>query len=110
MMQAKSWGVLDKLESSITKIHPYNSVPIKVRGTSLCNVTFKNRTVPVEFNILPGSCQPILEGNKVTQLQIISTVKEDTSIFNPVKMIDTDELNSEFALEIQSKLFKRPPF
>ena len=75
--QAKSWGILDKLKPSTTKIHPYNSIPIKVRETALCSVTFKNRTVPVEFYILPGSCQPILDGNKATQLQIISI---DTSV------------------------------
>ena len=48
------------------------------------------------------SCQPILDGNKANELQIISTDKEDTSVFNPVKMINTDDLNGEFAFEIVS--------
>ena len=93
-------GILDKLKPSTSKIYPYSSIPIKVRGTALCSVTFKNQTVVVEFYILPESCQPILDGNKVTQLQIISVDKEDTSVFNPVEMIDTDNFNSEFAFEI----------
>lgn len=65
------WGILDKLKPSTTKIHSYNSIPIKVRGTALCNITFKNQAVPVKSDTLPGSCQPILNGKKATQLQII---------------------------------------
>ena len=37
-----------------------------------------------------------------TQLQIISTDREDVSVFNPVKLTDREELNSEFAFEIAS--------
>ena len=54
------------------------------------------------------SCQPILDGNKTNELQIISIDKEDTSVFDPVKMINTDDLkaniktNGEFAFEIVS--------
>ena len=62
----------------------------------------KNWTVLVEFCILPGSSQPILARNKVTQLQVISIDKEDISVFRPVKKINTDYLNSEFAFEIAS--------
>ena len=71
MKQAKSWDILDKLKPS-AKIHPYNSVPIKVRGTVLCSVTYNDLIVPVEFYVLPGSCQPVLEGTKAVHLQIIS--------------------------------------
>ena len=102
MKQAKSWGILDTLKPSSTKIHPYNSVSVKVRGTALCSVTYNNRTVPVEFYVLPGSCQPILEGTKEVHLQIILTDNKDEAVFNPVKMIDTDESNGEFAFDIAS--------
>ena len=64
MKQAKSWGILDKLKPLSAKIHLYNSVPIKVRGTALCSVTYNDHVRPVEFYVLPGSCQPILEGTK----------------------------------------------
>ena len=56
----------------------------------------------MEFYIFQGSCQSILDGNKAAQLQIISIDKEDTSVFNPVKMSDTDDLNSELAFEVAS--------
>ena len=85
-----------------------NSIPIKVRGTALCSVTFKNRTVPVEFYILPGSCQSILDRNKTEQFHIISIDKEDTSLFNPIKIIHTDNLNGDFAFEIASIIQQYP--
>ena len=62
--QEKLWEIYDKMKPSFAKIHPYKYAPIKVTGTALCFVSFKNRTVPVEFYILPGSCDPILDGNK----------------------------------------------
>ena len=102
MKQAKSWGILDTLKPSSAKINPYNSVSVKVRGTALCSVTYNDRTVPVEFYVLPGSCQPILEGTKEVHLQIILTDNKDEAVFNPVKMIDTDESKGEFAFDIAS--------
>lgn len=72
MTQAKSWDILDKLIPLTAKINPYNLIPLNFGGTALCSVTFKSQTVPVELCILPGSCQPIRDGNKVTKLQIIS--------------------------------------
>ena len=47
MKQARAWGLLDKIVPSDAKIHPYNSTPIKVRGTARCVVTYKSRSVPV---------------------------------------------------------------
>ena len=108
MTEEKSWGILDKLKPSNAKMHPYNSILIKVRGTALCSVTFKNRTIAVKFYILPGLCQPILDGNKATQFQTITIDKEDVSVFNPVKMIDTDNLNGEFVFEISSIVRQYP--
>ena len=99
MTEEKSWGILDKLKPSNAKMHPYNSILIKVRGTALCSVTFKNRTIAVKFYILPGLCQPILDGNKATPFQTITIDKEDVSVFNPVKMIDTDNLTVSLYLK-----------
>ena len=87
--QAKLWRIYDKVKPFFAKIHPYNSAPINVTGTALCSVSFKNRTVPVEFYILPGSCDPILDGNKAEQLKIISLDKDDNHIFNPILMISS---------------------
>ena len=105
--QAKSWGILDKLKPSSAKIHPYNLVPIKVRGTALCSVTYNDRTIPViPFYVFPGSCQPILEGAKAVHLQIISI--DNKVVFNRIKMIDTDESKGEFAFDIASIIQQYP--
>ena len=106
--QAKLWGIYDKMKPSFAKIHPYNSAPIKVTGTALCSVSFKNRAVPVEFYILPGSCDPILDGNKAEQLKIISLDKDDNHIFNPVLMISSQEKDGEFINNICSILQHYP--
>ena len=73
--EAKLWGIYDKMKPSFAKIHPYNSAPIKVTGTALSSVSFKNRAVPVEFYILPGSCNPILDGNKAEQLKYFPSTR-----------------------------------
>ena len=84
------------MKLSFSKIHPYNSAPIKVTGTALCSVSFKNRAVPVEFYILTGSYNPILDRNKTEQLKIISLDKDDNHIFYPVLMISSQEKDGEF--------------
>ena len=92
--QAKLWGIYNKMKSSFAKLHPYDSWPIKVIGTALCPVCFKKfrtkfRAVSVEFYILPGQCDPILDGNKAEQIKIISLDKDDNQISNPVLMISS---------------------
>ena len=89
MNQAASWGILDQLQPSAAKIRPYQSEPIAVRGISTCSVTFNNRSVPVEFHVLPGSCEPILAGNQARQLNIIS-FNNSTYVFKPVSMIQVN--------------------
>ena len=93
--QAKIWRIYDKMRPYFAKIHPYNSAPIKVTNTTLRSVSFKNRAVPVEFYILSGSCDPILEGNKAEHLKIISLDKDDDNIFNPV-LISSQEKDGEY--------------
>ena len=78
--QAKYREIYDKMKPSFAKIHPYNSVSIKVTSTALCSVSFKNRAVSVEFYIIPRSCDPILDGNKAEQLKVISLDKDEHSI------------------------------
>ena len=51
--------------------------------------------MPVEFYILPGSCDPILDGNKAEELKIISLDKDDNHIFNSVLMITSQEKDGE---------------
>ena len=105
--QAKSWGLLEKLQPSTAKIHPYNSPPISAYGTALCCATYKDRSVPVLFHILTGSCQPILEGTKATQLKII-VIDADDKVFNPVNLShdqqdqDYGKLNSDICSVIQN--------
>ena len=95
MKQAAQWGLLEKMVPSSIKIHPYKSEPIPIRGTATCAVSFKGRTVPVEFHILPGSCEPILSGNKGLQLKIIS-IEDDDELYNPVFMLGS-EAKGEFS-------------
>ena len=71
MKQAKAWGILHLLQPSDAKIRPYQSKPIPVRGVCTVGVTFKNRTVPVTFHVLPGSCEPILAGKMAEELRIL---------------------------------------
>ena len=88
--QANSWGLIKRIQPSHAKVHPYKSPPISVEGTALCSVTYKNRTIPVEFYILPGSCKPILDGDKAKELKTISIDKDET-LFNPINMIDNEK-------------------
>ena len=51
-------GLLDRLQPS--QAHPYNSQLISVKETALSSVTYKNRTIPIEYFVLPVSCQRYL--------------------------------------------------
>ena len=61
-----------------------------------------------EFPILPGSCDPILDGNKAEQLKIISFDIDDNHIFNPVLIISSQEKDGEFINNICSILNHYP--
>ena len=86
--EAKSWGLLEKMQSSKIKIKPYNSEPIKVRGASRCAVTFGTRSIPVIWYIVDGLCEPILGGNSAVQLGIVQFNKQP-DVLMPVHMIDS---------------------
>ena len=82
-------------------MYPYNLQPISVKGTAL-SVTYKNRTIPIESFVLPGSCQLILGSFKAVQLKIITMDKNNT-LFNPVKMLKGErEVSGEFNFRICS--------
>ena len=53
------------------KIKPYKSKSIPAVGVSSCDVSFGDRTVPVEWRIINESCEYILAGNKAIHLGII---------------------------------------
>ena len=84
------------MKPSYTNIHPYNSAPVKITGTALNSIGFKNRVVPAEFYISPGSCNSILNSNKAQQLKIASLEEDDNHIFKPVLMISSQEKDGEF--------------
>ena len=84
--QARKWGILDRMVPSKVKIKPYSSDPIPVFGEARCAVTFGRTSIPVNWHIISGSCEPILSGNAALQLGIIQFNKsEDT--FQPILMI-----------------------
>ena len=111
--QARAWGTFDRMVPSKVKILPYCSDPIQVMGVATCGVTYNDRTVPVHFHILPGSCSPILAGTSAVQLSIISLADRDgsNSVFNPVNMIHTEESSDEgkkFSSDINRTLLNYP--
>ena len=88
-VQAKRWNLLSRMVPSAAKLKPYNSSPIPVLGVSRCAVTFGSTSIPVEWHIISGSCEPILDGNSALRLGIIS-FNSSAGIFHPVLMVDKD--------------------
>ena len=106
--EAKLWGIYDKMKPSFAKIHPYNSAPIKVTGTALSSGNLNNRAVPVEFYILPGSCDPILDGNKAQQLKYFPSTRITIIFSTQYMMISSQEKDGEFINNICSILKHYP--
>ena len=73
-----------------------------MKGISRCAVTFGKSSIPVEWNIIEGSCQPILSGNAAKELGII-TFQPKAPVFAPINMIHKDKGDS-----IQSIISKYP--
>ena len=100
--KAKLWVLLDRLQPSQAKIHPYNSRLILVKETALC-ITNKYCTILIEFFVLPGSSQPILDDFRAAQL----TMDRSNTLVNPVKMLQGErEVSGEFNFRICSILEK----
>ena len=91
--EAKKWNLLDKMVPSRTSIKPYKSQPIPVYGIARCAVTFGTTSVPVEWHLISGSCEPVLAGDKALQLGIINFTP-NPEMFQPVNMIQSDEKKS----------------
>ena len=92
-VQAKRWNLLQRMVPSTVKLKPYNSSPIPVLGVSRCAVTFGSTSVPVEWHIISGSCEPILDGNSALRLGII-TFNCTAGVFHPVLMVDSEASES----------------
>ena len=88
-LQAKKWGMLSKLVQSKVKLKPYNSLPIPIHGISRCAVTFGATSVPIEWHVISGSCEPILAGDKAIQLGIINFNPTSES-FKPIRLINPE--------------------
>ena len=105
-VQAKKWNLLHKISKSSTKLKPYQSQPIPVYGIARCAVSFGMTSVPVEWHIISGSCEPILSGDKALQLGIIQfTPKAD--VFEPILMVDRQL--QEDAQEAMQKILSEFP-
>ena len=105
-VQAKRWKLLDRMLPSPVKLKPYNSLPISVLGVARCAVTFGSTSIPVEWYIISGSCEPILAGDAALQLGIIKFTRSP-DVFHPVLMIDK-EADGSAKEKIQSILQKYP--
>ena len=105
-VQAKKWNLLDKLIPTHSKLKPYNSEPIAVYGIARCSVSFGNTSIPVEWHVISGSCEPILSGNNALQLGIIKFTATP-KVFHPLCMID-QQATVNHKDSLQSLLAKYP--
>ena len=87
--QARQWGILSRMVPSKTRLKPYGSAPIPVHGEARCAVTFGSTSVPVNWHIVSGSCEPILAGSACEELGIIQ-FNESPAPFQPIRMIESD--------------------
>ena len=112
MKQAKDWGILSLLQPSTAKIRPYQSNPIPVRGVCTVGVTFKSRTVPVQFHVLPGSCEPILAGKASEELNILVFHGDEPdsgrTVFSMIKTETESEEGKKFFTDIQNTVSSYP--
>ena len=104
--EAQKWNLLEKMTSSSTKIKPYNSNPIPVSGVAKCAVTFGLSSIPVDWHIIRGSCEPILSGQAAVDLGIIN-FSNTPPIYQPIHMIDSN-LSGKDKEDIQSILTNYP--
>ena len=105
-IQAQKWNLLEKMTPTAVHIKPYNSPAVPTKGMARCAVTFGSTSIPVEWYILEGTCEPILSGTAAVNLGIIQ-FKEHPPIFKPINMIDCELNKSDHEL-IQNVLAKRP--
>ena len=92
--EAEKWNLVEKMLPSSVRIKPYNSDSIPVLGMARCSVTFGETSIPVEWYILKGKCEPILSGSAAAQLGIVHFNKTP-SIYQPIHMISTKLATSD---------------
>ena len=103
--EAKQWNLLGKMISTSAKIKPYNSEPIPVAGIAKCAVSFGETSIPVDWYVVRGKCEPILSGEASVQLGIINFNNIPT--FEPIRMVNK-ELPKPNQQKIQDILAKYP--
>ena len=104
--EASKWNLLQRMVPTPVRIKPYNSPAVPTEGVARCAVTFGSTSIPVEWFILEGKCEPILSGMAAVNLGIIEFTKTPP-IYKPINMINT-ELNKSHREMIQTILAKRP--
>ena len=105
-VQAQRWNLLQRMVPTSVRIKPYNSPAVPTKGMARCSVTFGITSVPVEWYILDGTCEPILSGSAAVNLGIIY-FKAQPPVFKPINMVKC-ELNANNQELIQNILAKRP--
>ena len=97
--EANKWGILGKMTKSKKKIKPYNSTPRAVYGEARCSVSFGYSSIPVNWDIISGSCEPILDGSSALQLEIIE-FKTKPQIYEPILMISHQAKNKDVLQDV----------
>ena len=84
--EAKQWNLDKKIIKSNATIKPYKSPPLGLIGVARCAVSFGNRSIPVIWRVLPGSCETVLSGKACEDLGIIEFNKTPPP-FQPIRLI-----------------------
>ena len=92
--EAQRWNLVNKMSPTTVQIKPYNSNPIPAKGVARCAVTFGETSIPVEWYILDGKCEPILSGAAAVELGII-TFSKTPQLFQPLNRISTSIKKSD---------------
>ena len=104
-VEARKWNLLKRIIPTPVKIKPYNSPAVPTIGKARCAVTIGTTSIPVEWYILKGKCEPILSGSASVNLGIINFTKQPP-IYKPIKMINV-KLKKSNQDQIQNLLAKR---
>ena len=102
--EASRWNLLERMVPTSVRIKPYNSPAVPTEGMSRCSVTFGSTSIPVEWFILEGRCEPILSGTAAVNLGIIQFTNVPP-IYKPINMINTrmDKAHQEIIQNILAK-------
>ena len=104
--EAMKWNLMSRIVPSQVHIKPYQSPTVKTLGMARCSVSFGSTSIPVEWFILEGECEPILSGPAAVSLGIVSFSKSP-GLFRPINTINAQLDNNQIE-QIQNILAKRP--